>query len=553
MQSTQRQSGSVLIVVIFLLLLASVLTLLTLNIGVFEQRTSGNDLKSKIVNEVAETGLSQATEFLQQHYSYIKDDSKWTLCTATDTSFPCGSVAASKRATMYRWSGGGYDFDGSGSISGWETKMLPLDTTSTTPMATAGNGFAVQYGVGAVRCLIAVKTTAATATSCTDSSTASTTSIITLVSVAKIPNEGASSTVTTSIGAFNILNNIPGTPPILASGSIDLTGTLQIVTNPNSAGTGVPVSVWTRKDVSKTGTPNSCYYNEFLHNTSGSSNGTIYADTGSPNFPLCDNCSCAGADSLSYDNSGNKQTEGIDILDNETVQTGINSNVLPTEFPCDLFQQIFGVQAWSDNDADNFCETKIMTTYKNPNTGSSVTMGVDEAYLYANATTIIPTATTAALNLLQTSPSQADPYSNYPSSSYKGLVWCQTNCGVGSNKQLGTATNPVLLVSDDCGAIQGKVFGMVFCRSLNAAGNTITPAAGYTMSAAVIAKGGNASFSMNAGSVVYGSVVVQGVVNKANGNAAVVYNGDILQNLLNFNPFNKLGSLAGSWTDRTTY
>ena len=428
----------------------------------------------------------------------------------------------------------------------------------------AGNGFAVQYGVGAVICRVASKASSAVATSCTTFSDNNVTneSVVTLVSVGNLTTEGARSTVAISMGSYNLLGNLANTPPIVASGSIDLTGTLQIVTNPNSGGTGVPVSVWTRKDVNKTGTPNTCYYNEFLHNSSGSSNGTIYADAGSPNFPLCDNCGCAGADSLSYDSSGNKQQNGIDILQNSTLNTDYsvaltngyaNYDVKPAEFPCDLFQQIFATQAWTDADGDGFCEKKLMTTYKNPNTGASVTMGVDEAYLYTNATTIIPSGSTSGLNLLNTSPSQADPYGNYPSSSYRGLVWCQTNCGVGSNKQLGTATNPVLLVSDDCGTIQGTVFGMVFCRSLNAAGNTLTPAAGYTMAAAVITKGGNASYSMNAGAVVYGSVVIQGIVNKANGTSAVVYNKDVLTNLAKCTCFTPNGGLSGSWSDRTSY
>ena len=550
MQSARNQSGTVLIVVIMLLLLASVLTFFTLNVSVFEQRTSGNDLKAKTVQEMADAGLSQGAEFMRQHSTYLTDTSKWTACTAGDTSFPCGSVPSSpstRRPSMYYWSGGGYDFDGNGTISGWETKMLPI--ASTNVVATAGNGFAVQYGVGAVLCRVAYKATVTAPTTCTDSASASPTSVVTLVSVAKMGTEGARATVTQSIGSYSIVGNLAGQPPILASGSVDLTGTLQVVTNPNSAGTGVPVSIWTRKDTNKTGTPNTCYYNEFLRNSSGSANGTIYADTGSPNFPLCDNCNCAGSDSLSYDTSGNKQTKGIDILDG--TGGGANSAVGATEFPCDLFQQIFGVQAWQDADGDGFCEKKLLTTYKNPNTGVSVTMGVDEAYLFTNAQTIIPSAATTAANLA-TAAQLAQPGS-YPSSAYSGMVWCQTGCTIGSNTQMGTATNPVLLVIDGSASIRGTVFGLVFLRSLDAAGNTLTPAGGYTMSASVINNGGNAQLSMNAGATVYGSVVIQGIVNKVNGTSAVVYNKDVLTNLVNNPNFTPFGGVSGSWTDSTSY
>jgi Tfp pilus assembly protein PilX len=549
MQSAKRQSGTVLIVVIMLLLLASVMTFFALNVGVFEQHTSGNDLKAKTVQEMADAGLSQGAEYLRQHSSYLTNTSKWTACTASDTSFPCGSVPlSSRRSTMYYFSGGGYDFDQSGGApTGWETKMLPID--SSNAVTTAGNGFGVNYGVGAVLCRVAYKATVTAPTTCTDSASASPTSIVTLVSVASVPGEGARSTVTQSIGSYSIVGNLAGQPPILASGSVDLTGTLQIVTNPNSAGTGVPVSVWTRKNTNKTGTPNTCYYNEFLRNSSGSANGTIYTDSGSPNFPLCDNCNCAGSDSLSYDTSGNKQTKGIDILDG--TGGGANSAVTATEFPCDLFQQIFSVQAWQDVDGDGFCEKKIMTTYKNPNTGVSVTMGVDEAYLFTNAQTIIPSAATTAANLATSA--QLTLPGTYPSSAYSGLVWCQTGCNVGSNTQMGTATNPVLLVVDGSFTNHGTIFGMVFVRSLDAAGNTLTPAAGYTMSSSVIANGGNATLDMAAGAVVYGSVVVQGIVSKANGTSAVVYNKDVLTNLVNNPKLTPFGGVSGSWTDRTSY
>lgn len=569
MQSAKRQSGTVLIVVIMLLLLASVLTFFTLNVGVFEQQTSGNDLKAKVVSEMADAGLSQGAEYLHQNYSVLTDNSGtyWRHCLANETTFPCGSVPAARRASMYVWKYLGHDFDSSGSTSGWENRMLPIKAANT--ISSAGNGFGVQYGVGAVLCRVAYKTLPSDPTVCANqgATNASPTSIVTLVSVAYIPGEGAHSTVTQSIGTYNLLNNIVGSPPILASGNVDVTGGLQIVTNPNAGGTGVPVSVWTRKAVNKTGTSNTCYYNEFLHSNSGGTNGTVYNDTSgpggtnaSPNFPLCDNCSCNGADSLSYTSSGNSAQNGIDILQNSglngnysaALQNGYaNYDVKPSEFPCDLFQQVFGVQAWKDNDGDSFCETKLMSDYKDGSGVDHGNIGVDEDFLFTNATTIVhPTVATSWF----TSSSQIDSGS-YPSSAYSGLIWCQSNCGVGANQQLGTAAGPVILVTDDSGSsgkIQGKVFGLIFART-KAGSATVTPAAGYTMTSGEITAGGNANIAMNSGAIVYGAVVVQGTVQKANGSAAVVYNPDVLGNILKNPANNKFGSLQGSWTDRVSY
>ena len=128
----------------------------------------------------------------------------------------------------------------------------------------------------------------------------------------------------------------------------------------------------------------------------------------------------------------------------------------------------------------------------------------------------------------------------YPQASDSGLIWCRTNCDVGSNKVLGSPLNPVLLVVDGNVKIQGKVYGMVFVRSTGA--GPLDPALG-----------GNASMDMNAGAVIYGSLIVQGKVDKANGSAAVVYNSEILTNLGNNPAFEKFGGVPGGWSDRSSY
>jgi Tfp pilus assembly protein PilX len=78
--SHSRQGGAVLLVAIVLLALAGIIALLALNVGVFESRSTGNDLRAKMVNQVAEAGLSQGFEFLiRQHADWIDDDTKWEL------------------------------------------------------------------------------------------------------------------------------------------------------------------------------------------------------------------------------------------------------------------------------------------------------------------------------------------------------------------------------------------------------------------------------------------------------------------------------------------
>lgn len=573
-QSIQMQSGSTLLVAIVLLLLGGVMTVLALNVGVFEQRSSANDVRAKAVHEIAEAGLAQASEYLlRQNPDLLGFGGNWVACNA-ETVFPCGAVptdvvdadgdpatsgTVSRRSTMYRLGSGGISSGAAYTALGsaLASRMLPMGNA----IATVGAGFDVAYGVAPVICFVANRKANEPANSpircATNAAEASDRRIVTFVSVATIPGESARATVVQTVGRYPLLGNPAGKPPIIASGSVDVTGTLQIVTNPNAGGDGVPVSVWTRKNVDKTGTPNTCYAGDFFRY--GAKNNSPPTLLGTNQTIVCDTCQCDAQYSLSYDNSGAVQDEGIDILDVEGTSadrgTGTNYNVRSDatsypicEFPPDLFAHMFGVQAWDDVDHDCFGEVKLMKNYTNPNTGAVVAMGADEAFLYENASKIInPTAAGTPLM------SPAQIYAgDYPSSALSGLLWCQSNCTIGSNEVLGSPDNPVVLVVDGNLTVQGKIFGIVFLRS-TANGATNTPATGFTMNSAAIASGGSSTLRMNAGAAVYGTVVVQGVVEKANGTAAVIYSDTVL-NAIGQNPDNsRFGTLPGAWNDRPTY
>ncbi len=573
----RNAAGSTLLIAVVLLLLAGVMTILAMNVGIFEQRSTANDVRTKAVHEVAEAGLAQGAEFLFRQQpamlTFPSGTGTWTACAADDTTFPCGSVGTdlvdvdgdpatnvtvARRATMYRLTNSG------ASIANLDAALVSrmLNIPASAKIAAVGSGFTVAYGVGPVMCFVANKHADEPANSpircTTDAAQASDRRIATLVSVASMVGENARTTLTQTVGRYPLISTPIGKPPIVASGSVNITGTLQIVTNPNAGGTGVPVSVWSRTNIDKTGTPNTCYADEFFR--FGAKNNAPPAFEGTTvKTIVCDTCQCVGNESLSYDSSGNVQDEGIDILDVEGTSadrgTGVNYNVRSDalswpscEFPPDLFAHLFGVQAWADVDRDCFAEAKIMQEFTNPNTGAVVTIGADEAFLYENSASII-NATTAGAVLR----SPAQTYAGaYPASTLSGLIWCQSNCDIGSNQTVGSVDNPVVLVVDGDTTIQGRVFGIVLLRT-KANGATLTPSAGYTMTSAEIATGGSTSLRMNAGAAVYGSIVVQGQVEKANGTAAVIYSEAVL-NALGQNPSNnRFATLPGAWNDRSTY
>lgn len=583
-----RQSGSVLITAIVLLLLAGVMTLLALNVGVFEQRTTGNDLRAKMTHEVAEAGLAQAFEFLmRQNNGWLTDSSRWEKCGSGDNNFPCGAVeqfepdgVTERRSTLYRLR------STTNPLTGFDTAlsghMLPLAPLASN-ITTTGNGEMVAYGVGPLLCRAERPLPTdppETPVRCGDGSGSLVTNLnlVTFVSISNLPGETARTTLTQTIGTYPLLDNLVGKPPLTASGSADVTGGLQIVTNPNSGGTGVPVSIWTRKDVDKTGTPNTCYADEFFRYTKNNVTPTLVPATCPVTEPnckktiQCDQCQCdvnGAPTSLSYDNSGNVQDEGIDILDVEgtsatalgvaphvgtngnvrsdalSYAAGVLANGVPIcEFPPDMFKFVFGVSAWSDNDADCFAETKLTGgSYTNPNTGVPVPMGYDEAWLFENAAKVIPANDAAHTYGGVTSASLLKPgqsaTSGYLNASASGIIWCQTGCNIGSNQVVGSPLNPVLLILDGPDVrIQGTVWGFVFIRSL---GNTLSPVTG-----------GSAELRMNAGAAVYGSIVVQGQVVKINATAALIYDGTVLARL-EAQAGVKPATLPGAWNDRRSY
>lgn len=549
--SAQAQRGSTLLVAVVLLLLAGIMTLFALNVGLFETRSTANDMRAKMVNEVAEAGLSEGFELLmRQHADWLDVPARWTLCGDLETTFPCGVVprfepdgTTPRRATMYKYVGTAGSIDGID--DSLDAFMLPL----TNRLTSVGN-FTVAYGVAPVLCRVArplPTEPANTPVRCaTDLALATRQRIATFVAVGAIPGESARTTLTQTIGRYSLLQNGPEVPPILASGSVDLTGSLQIVTNPNSGGPGVPVSIWTRKNVIKHGTPNTCYADEFFRY--GDKQGDARWVGTEVRTLVCDTCQCSGDKSLSFDKSGNQIDEGMDILDIDGNTAGGNPQQANrdirldmNEFPCDLFDYVFGVSTWQDTNTDYFCETRRARAPYTPDWNPSLQESVypDEKYLYTNAAHIIVDADDAQAVRI-TNGSNKVVTNSYLNSSASGMIWCQAGCNIGSGVIVGSPDRPVLLVIDGNVRIQGRVYGMVFVRTDGA--GPIDPAVG-----------GTAVLDMNAGATVYGALVVQGTVDKANGTAAVVYNGDILTRLANDPAGNRYATLPGAWTDLRSY
>jgi hypothetical protein len=110
--------------------------------------------------------------------------------------------------------------------------------------------------------------------------------------------------------------------------------------------------------------------------------------------------------------------------------------------------------------------------------------------------------------------------------------------------QLGKPSAPVALIYDgSLTQVNGlKLYGLLFLREPNAS-TTLDKTTG-----------GSTELGINGNMVIYGAAVVQGRISSSGGgSAAVVYNKDVLFNLIN-NPENiNPASIPGSWTDRLRY
>ena len=553
-----EQEGSVLPIVIILLLLASVIVLASLNVGRFEQKTSGNDYRAKLTQELAESGIHQGAEFFAANPTVRTDPAQWELCSDIGTKFPCGAIAAGRRSTVYYYNGG--------TGTGLQKRLLTLPS----PIANTG-GFAASQQVGAVLCRIRRPTAPTDPTSCaTNLAEASSIWALTLVSKGSLTSEGSSSTVAQAVGSYGVFNFGTNIPPVVASGSVDVGGGIQIVTAPDAGGlgvgSGVPVSVWTRLEMTKNGTPNTCYMEDFLRE-GGSSSGPQYFD----GIMVCHTCSCPGANALSFPKSGGQACQGMDIVDidnNEANDCTVapNLDIRRAEFPPDLFGFVFPQRGWNDVDQGtggdsyankefNFAETRRVSqcTFPHPSTQAPITASLPEDTCYLLQLNKITHIGDGVNDAAECSALGA---------SSRGIIWVHsqpilsggsTIAGMGGYDcvtqlrgldDIGTPSHPVALIYDgSLTQVHFRLYGLLFVRE---------PNANLTLDDTT---GGSAEFGMNAGATIYGAAIIQGRVSAGGGGtAAIVYNEKVLSNLINDpelppNPT----ALPGSWTDRVRY
>jgi len=488
-----RQKGAItMFSAVLILVLLTAMVAYAVQIGVIEQRKSGNELRNKLAFHKADAAIQQAKLFFRANSALVASSDptllpdgtpgwlsagaglRWHPCSTvsgTAGSHPCfGEPDSALRQNSYFYA---VDDDGDGDMvsdseeSEWRLPLNP-DALSASTTETA-----VQY---ALLCMLEFvpDTEPPEVQGCTTDPAVQDEKyyVLTLLSRgdADCQSDGTACTaealVSEKVGAFGLVKD-KGEPaaPLVSRSTFPPTGTAELVPNPNGSGNGVPLSAWL--------------------NTNTSCAGQTPVDPSGGSWATCERHEWYGQDSLPSDSkcpqsncSCPKDRKRISFAESGEQQIGIDL-VADDEFPCDLFEYVFGVPR------SRYAEIKANFTVIN-----------DCGVLNENSF---------------------------------GLYWFSGNtCQINGNVQVGSAKAPVFLVSAggntrfNGGA---SLFGLLFVTDV---------------------ENSSAQFNAVGNMTIYGAGIIDGTLGQYQGTFQLVYLESVIEKATGSGG---LGTGAGGWTD----
>ncbi len=473
---------------VFVLILMTLMLLYATRVGLFEQRVSGNEARQKLAFHAAESAVDQAVEYalanagrlFSTDVQAIPDGSGgfrpgwfsgtgagWASCNGhtTKPNHPCGGEIPATAASFF------YDDPGTaaGAVSGADslpinTGVLPANTTARVSMVLCIIDGTNPGGGGCLGAPTGPQQTLDT------------------VAVLQAMGYGFSdctdvTDLTTCLGEARIARplsnykNFSGSPgvPLTTKSTFPPTGTAEVVGNPNGGGVGVSLTTWVNDNPACSSgvdiTSSGSWQTCELQEWYG-----VDAVPGDVGCPVPGNCQCGpGGNDTDYFLSWRKGQDtyiGPDIIIDDT-------------FPCDLFEFYFGVPR---------------NLYHIVKAGATV---------MSDCSTLGPAS--------------------------NGLIWISgPECRINSNTQVGTAKNPVMLVSAATSTdLRGgaEIFGTLYVFD----GEDI-----------------NATMNSNGTNTVYGNVIVDAVIGSYQGTFQIVYADGVIANA---NGIGGVGSVSGGWRD----
>ena len=337
---------------VLVLILMTLMLVYATRVSLFETRVSGNEVRQKEAFHVAEAAVDQGVMFLLSNASLVLSNRvdvfpdgtdfdrdgwfaagnvRWQPCPLTPAAtHPCGGDVAAVA--------GSYFYDTDGDVSTIESLAV---NTEGFPEDADGNLTATAR-LTALLCFVDL---ASPTDPCTGAPTivdeeAVSSMVLTLLAYGysdctdtdDVTTCSGEATVALPVSNYKKLAGSPSVPLVTKS-TLPITGTVEVVSNPNGGGIGVPLTSWLNENpacspgpaITSDGSWQTCEMQEWYKTEE-------YPEGGE--CPSPGNCKCGdGNDTnqfLSWRKSVSDWNIGIDII-------------VDPAFPCDLFDLYFGV------------------------------------------------------------------------------------------------------------------------------------------------------------------------------------------------------------------
>jgi len=500
---------------VLILILLTELIIYAVQIGVFEQRKSANEMRQKEAFHIAESAIQFSKEYLLANSRNLSGDTwlanRWKKCSDLNLpddgtgTHPCYAEPADGgsgfptdlRNNMYYYFPDSADDRGTPDAFGNPT--LPIDIAGVIPDGTQ------RVSVYALLCMLHIERDPGARTlpnspvqGCTMEADLQDPVyfMVTLMARGEADCDGgtcsARALITDKVGSFGPIagEGGPGVP-LTTKSTFPPSGTSEIVPNPNGGGVGVPISAWMNSNDS---CPNLIPVDPTGGSWSTCERHEWYGTDTMPDNYQCPtaNCSC-GTDEkrLSYSENANNPIMGIDLVADEG-------------FPCDLWWYMFGIRKYEQPEADPPVVDKVNVAYVRDFLADEIVQAGD----CDNLDTI-------------TTP---DADGNYPR-----IIWIEGgNCNFTGNKEIGSPDAPVFLISaantfKATGTV--NVFGTLFVTDV---------------------LDSEATLDAHGTMTIYGAAVIDGKLGHYTGTFQLVYVDDIIKVSLESGKF---GNASGGWSD----
>lgn len=452
-----RQRGvATLPISLILLILLTLITLYAARVGILETRTSANKVRYDEAFQAAEAGVEQAIAYANHNRATLIN-ATWNTCSGV-TTLPCGD-------------GNGNNIYGADWIylSNITQVIQPTQGSLTvhllTPCGGTGNNGVCNSNVPYDE------------------------PPITVFAVGTSEDGTGQAYVRQAAFFTNPGSGIGGVPvPLLAPGTIPLSGTFHVVTNPSAfiregcdeshGNCNQPLSLWTDGDFDMSGgSASTCYMDDFLASATND-----WDTTTNPGITMCSQCKCGQNGTKTITSPTNP--EGKDILDKDPLVVDNENQLMDTtNFPSDVFQYVFGVPS------------SQYSVIKN--------MLASQGRLVADCSTF--------------------------NEATQGYYWVEGDCNPSDN--IGSLAAPVLLITEGNMEFSGNtyIFGVVFLFRTNPA------------STAEIKANGTVS--------LYGGIMSNANIDLPNGTFKAIYAEGVFQSLSSGGSGLLYGKLPGTWAD----